>query len=69
MSTSKIFLNYTDQHNVDEDVKSIPLHGGHWVHENKAGITHRDMNDISDILSNLAPYVAFMRNKNSLSRY
>ena len=30
MSTSKVFLNYTDYHDVDEDVRTITAQGGDW---------------------------------------
>lgn len=44
MSTSKVFFNYADAHDVDEDIKSISVHGGHY-RENKTGIARRTMND------------------------
>ena len=44
---AKIFLNYTDQHNVDEDLTAIPLHGERWDCESKAGIARRSLNDHS----------------------
>ena len=42
-STVEIFLNYTDSHDVDEDVKSIARLGGRWTDRNAAGITHKDI--------------------------
>ena len=42
MSTSKIFLNYTDAHDVDENEKTIVHCGNTWNRETQAGIAHRD---------------------------
>lgn len=35
---------YTDDHDVDEDMRTICTHGGQWVNTS-AGITMRTMND------------------------
>ena len=34
-----------DIHDVDEDLMSIPIHGGRWSAELQAGIVRRSMND------------------------
>jgi hypothetical protein len=39
------FIFYTDIHDVDEDLMSIPIHGGRWSAELQAGIARRSMND------------------------
>ena len=36
---------YTDQHNVDEDLKTITSQGGRWGYEDMAGIARRTIND------------------------
>ena len=36
---------YTDWHTVDEDLMSIPIHGGRWSAELQAGIARRSMAD------------------------
>ena len=36
--------NYTDQHNVDEDIMTLLLQGGSWARKSRAGIAHRDLN-------------------------
>ena len=47
MSISKVFLNYTDWHDVDEEMRTICICGGRWGYENyagnTAGLTHRNM--------------------------
>ena len=43
MSTSKVFLNYTDWHEVDEDERTIPFHGGHQLRDSMTGIADLDM--------------------------
>ena len=45
MSTSKIFLDYTDAHDVDENVRAIPEQGGRWHKASFAGIMERDLSD------------------------
>ena len=44
MSTSKVFLNYTDWHDVDEEMRTVPYYGDHWEYGNSAGIFDRYMN-------------------------
>ena len=41
MSTSKIFLNYTDYHDVDENLRTISNYGGDWPAGNSAGVALR----------------------------
>lgn len=36
---------YTDQHNVDEDLRTISNYGDAWAMGNWAGVTRRTMND------------------------
>ena len=36
---------YTDNHNVDEDLIAILIHGGRYNHELQAGITRRNLQD------------------------
>jgi len=38
------FIFYTDWHDVDEDLKTIPMHGGTWYSTGGAGVTKRDIN-------------------------
>ena len=45
MSTSEIFLNYTDIHDVDEDETSIIIQGGSWPYESRTGAAHREMSE------------------------
>ena len=58
----KIFLNYTDFHNVDEDRMAISLQGGDWVNGSSLGIAHRDMigapTDISPAVASRLIYLS-----------
>ena len=45
MSTSKDIINYTDFHDVDEDIRTIMLHGAAWSYHSTAGIVFRYLND------------------------
>ena len=45
MSTSKDIINYTDYHDVDEDIRTIMLHGAAWSYHSTAGIVFRYLND------------------------
>ena len=45
MSTSKDIINYTDFHDVDEDIRTIILHGAAWSYHSTAGIVFRYLND------------------------
>ena len=38
-------INYTDYHNVDEDLMTISLHGGRWNTVSDAGIARRNLQD------------------------
>ena len=58
MSTSKIFLNYTDWADVDEDLRTITHHGGDWTHICRAGVTERFIStDTSFVNEYVASYV------------
>ena len=37
---------YTDWHNVDEDLTTIPYQGGQWNYGNSDGIVYRDLLDV-----------------------
>ena len=51
MSTSKVFLNYTDNHDVDENERTISSYGGLWMYDgDRAGITARNLYSSSLIL-------------------
>ena len=62
MSTSKVFLNYTDFHDVDEDMATIVRHGGWYVDGNLSGITCRFMRETP---TNTSESVASSNMKNS----
>ena len=47
---------YTDHHDVDEDIVTIPAQGGRKDTMTIVGITHRDVSDISNTVR---PTVAF----------
>ena len=55
MSTSKIFLNYTDWHDVDENRNTIPVYDGTWMGDRAmsdgTGIYRRDMYDPVDTVA------------------
>ena len=38
---------YTDFHDVDEDTRTMPRHGGAWASESYAGTAYRTMNPSS----------------------
>ena len=42
---SKLIIYYTDGHNVDEDLRAIPIQGGRWHEEDQAGVTCRNLCD------------------------
>ena len=52
MPTSKVFLNYTDWHEVDEDERTILVYGCMWLGDRATsdgtGIYRRDMYDPVD---------------------
>ena len=54
---------YTDNHDVDESVMAISMHGGYWVHGVYTGIAHRDMNSTSSYVS--SHVASKYNNKNS----
>ena len=67
MSTSeKKIFNYTDYHDVDEDVRVIINHGCDCYQGSRAGIVYREMRYDFTMLGD---WVASLKNKNSLSRY
>ena len=47
MSTSKIFLNYTDWHDVDEEMRTISISSGYWDDRGGAGAARREMHPTS----------------------
>ena len=51
MSTSKIFLKYTDTHDVDEDLRAVGEVGGFTANGGTVGIVNRTMNDTSSYYS------------------
>ena len=51
---------YTDWHNVDEDLTTIPYQGGQWNYGNSGGIVYRDLLDVP---TNSGDDVASLRNK------
>ena len=55
MSTLETIKYYTDWHNVDEDMTTVPVQGGMWDYESGVGITRQDTDRIS---SQLADFVA-----------
>ena len=43
-----IIIYYTDQHDVDEDMRTIPIHGGRWIGDEGSGVFDRAMDDAPD---------------------
>jgi hypothetical protein len=43
MSYYTDYSNYTDGHDVDEDLRTIMAYGGAWIHDKDAGVAFRDM--------------------------
>lgn len=43
-----IIIYYTDSHDVDEDMRIIPIHGGRWIGGITAGVFDRAMDDAPD---------------------
>jgi len=43
MSYYADYSNYTDWHEVDEDLITIPFHGGHQIRDSMTGIADLDM--------------------------
>ena len=39
----KLVIYYTDYHDVDEDLKTIPIYGGWWTSNDMAGISERNV--------------------------
>ena len=49
MSTFTYYLHdYTDVHDVDEDVRAITIQSGYWSHGTNAGAAYRSLNDAPD---------------------
>ena len=61
MSTSKVFFNYTDWCDVDEDIDALLVDNGYWGDHNSAGITRRCM-DIDSSYYNDAVASSNMKN-------
>ena len=58
-SDMKKISNYTDDHDVDEDMAAILAQGAMWIHNTWAGVMARDMYaDPSDLSFYINPYVA-----------
>ena len=56
--TSKMFIYYTDMHNVDEDLRTFTRLGGHYREQSLVGITYRYMyNSSSYAADDVASYV------------
>ena len=61
--TYKIFLNYTDYHEVDEDVTAIVQYGGAWYEDNNnSGVMYRDVFRVSDTLNHIGVASSDIRN-------
>lgn len=43
-----IIVYYTDSHDVDEDMVTIPIHGGRWIGVEGSGVFDRAMDDAND---------------------
>ena len=53
MSTSRIFLNYTDWHDVDEEMRTIPMYGDKWATASGvAGLMYRSLYCSPDAFDN-----------------
>ena len=65
MSTSQNNLNYTDQHDVDEELRAIADFGEDWRHGTGSGIARRD---VYFAPTATLTAVASLKNKNSLSQ-
>jgi len=50
MSYYADYSNYTDWHEVDEDLRSIIDQGGRWDYGNQAGIIFRNLHDSPAVL-------------------
>ena len=51
MSTSKDIINYTDFHDVNEDLRTIMAQGGMCLHGDGVGITFRSLTDSPTLVS------------------
>ena len=40
---SKLIIYYTNFHDVDEETRTVIVHGGYWGHSQSAGIVHRNL--------------------------
>ena len=62
----RIFFNYTDHHDVDEEMRTIVRHGGWYVDGNLSGFTCRFMRETP---TNTSESVASSNMKNSQILY
>ena len=53
--TYKMFIYYTDNHDVDEDMTTIPYYSGHCTSESRVGIAFRAIDNTSSVAY---PYAA-----------
>lgn len=53
MSYHTEYTDYTDLHEVDEDMRTISIHGGSWNYENMAGTMFRYMNVTSTHIADI----------------
>lgn len=51
MSYYTDYSNYTDWHEVDEDMRTSSLQGGNWIEDRTAGITQRYIVNTSTLVS------------------
>ena len=48
-----IIIYYTDQHDVDEDKLTIPIHAGRWLAGENGGVFGKAMDDAPDYVANI----------------
>ena len=54
------FLNYTDDHDVDEDLVTMPQHGGASTYGNQAGVAFRQMRYPSHVSTVVASRLIYL---------
>ena len=60
-----LVINYTDYHDVDEDLRTLLEQGGRWTNGGMAGITRREMYESStntlDIVASVCQHSRIIR--------
>ena len=63
MSYYADYSNYTDGHDVDEDMVTIPHYGGWWTYGTRVGVAYRELYNAPNVLAAVASDVVLIKQK------